>query len=64
MKNNVAEDVPHHYVLVVHSLSEGLHGFGKIWNGPDNNGHVVSPNMSGGEGCFGVSRVGQALLFP
>lgn len=65
VKNNVAEDVPHHYVLVVHSLSEELHGF---WEDLEwarrNNGHVVSGNMSGGEGCFGVSRVGQALLFP
>ena len=64
VKNNVAEDVPHHYVLVVHSLSEGLHGF---WEDLEwarrNNGHVVAGNMSGEKVALGSRVWGKPCCF-
>ena len=65
VKNNLPQGIPHHYILVVHSISEELHGF---WTDLEwarrNNGHDVRGNIEGGEGCFGLSKVRYELVFP
>ena len=65
VKNNLPQGIPHHYILVVHSISEELHAF---WEDLEwarrNNGHDVRGNIEGGEGCFGLSEVKHELAFP
>ena len=65
VKNNLPQGIPHHYILVVHSISEELHAF---WEDLEwarrNNGHDVRGNIEGGEGCFGLSEVRYELAFP
>ena len=65
VKNNLPQGIPHHYILVVHSISEELHAF---WEDLEwarrNNGHDVRGNIEGGEGCFGLSEVRYELVFP
>ena len=65
VKNNLPQDIPHHYIVVVHSISEELHAF---WEDLEwarrNNGHDVRGNIEGGEGCFGLSEVRYELVFP
>ena len=65
VKNNLPQGIPHHYILVVHSISEDLHAF---WEDLEwarrNNGHDVRGNIEGGEGCFGLSEVRYELAFP
>lgn len=65
VKNNLPPGIPHHYILVVHSISEELHAF---WEDLEwarrNNGHDVRGNIEGGEGCFGLSEVRYELAFP
>ena len=65
VKNNLPQGIPHHYILVVHSISEELHAF---WEDLEwsrrNSGHDVRGNIEGGEGCFGLSEVRYELAFP
>ncbi len=65
VKNKLPQGIPHHYILVVHSISEELHAF---WEDLEwarrNNGHDVRGNIEGGEGCFGLSEVRYELAFP
>ena len=65
VKNNLPQGIPHHYILVVHSISEELHAF---WEDLEwarrNNGHDVRGNIEGGGGCFGLSEVRYELAFP
>ena len=48
VKNNLPQGIPHHYILVVHSISEELHAF---WEDLEwarrNNGHDVRGNIEG-----------------
>ena len=65
VKNNLPQGIPHHYILVVHSISEELHAF---WEDLEwarrNYGLDVRGNIEGGEGCFGLSEVRYELAFP
>ena len=65
VKNNLPQGIPHHYILVVHSISEELHAFWEdLERARRNNGHDVRGNIEGGEGCFGLSEVRYELAFP
>ena len=65
VRNKLDEGVPYHYLLMIQSISEELHAFYtdlELLRRED--GMVVSGNVDGADGCFGVTHSSIHLLFP